>query len=180
MHLDHTGSLIDLLSNNISNNRNISIYLPLSASTRDIKQILSFGVIDQKIHVVSRSQKIIDSFYSTGSLGGFIKEQSLIVDTKKGLVIITGCAHPGIVHIVNTSLKLFSKKPLLVLGGFHLFNKDKREISKIIDRFKEMQVKYVAPCHCSGDNAKALFKKEYKDHYIQCGTGKVISTSNLI
>jgi len=179
MHYDHTGGLAGLLTYNLKNNSNVLIFFPSSVNNRDLRLIKTFGILKQNIKIITNPQKITNNIYSTGSLGSFIKEQSLVIDTKKGLIIITGCAHPGITYIVKRSIELFRNKPLLVLGGFHLFSKSEREIFKIIEQFKQLGVKYVSPCHCSGDTARTLFKKEYGKYYIDVGVGKIINIKDL-
>lgn len=62
----------------------------------------------------------------------------------------------------------------MVLGGFHLSSMSKQDVEEIIKGFKETGVEKVAPCHCSGDLSRELFKKAYGKDYIQAGCGKMI------
>lgn len=96
------------------------------------------------------------------------------MNTENGLIIITGCAHPGIVNIVKKSKEIANKNIYLVLGGFHLGEASDSEINSIIKNFRELEVKKVAPCHCTGDKAIQLFEQEYKDDFIKNGVGKII------
>jgi 7,8-dihydropterin-6-yl-methyl-4-(beta-D-ribofuranosyl)aminobenzene 5'-phosphate synthase len=105
---------------------------------------------------------------------GWIKEQSLVLDTEKGLVLMTGCAHPRIVHIIARVKEIFRKDISLALGGFHLAGFEEKEIREIIRKFRDSGIKKVGPAHCSGDEARALFYKEYKDDCIEIGVGKKI------
>lgn len=105
---------------------------------------------------------------------GWIKEQSLILDTDKGLVVVTGCAHPRIVKIISTAKELLKKDVYMVLGGFHLSGFSEKEIEEIIARFRSLGVKKVGPCHCSGDKCRIIFAKEYLDDFITIGVGKEI------
>jgi len=93
----------------------------------------------------------------------------LIIDSRKGLIIITGCAHPGIVNIVKKAKELIKRdKVYLVLGGFH------HPSLSCIKEFKELQVEKVAPSHCTGDLVREAFRKEYKENFIESGVGKII------
>ena len=65
------------------------------------------------------------------------------------------------------------------MGGFHLNATSNREINNIIKAFKDMRVKYAGPCHCTGDNARALFAEQFGDKYINIGVGRVITGKNL-
>jgi len=104
-----------------------------------------------------------------------VKEHSLILDTKRGLVVITGCAHPGIVKIIKTVKNQFSDKEIyLVMGGFHLYNLSESEVKQIIENFKNLGVQKVVPSHCTGDQAIGLFAEAYQGDFIQNGVGKLI------
>jgi len=123
--------------------------------------------------------KVCENVYSTGQLGKWIKEQSLIIRTNKGLIIISGCAHTGIVKIINTAKDLLKDDTLLVMGGFHLEWASKGKTEKIISAFRQLGLCYVGPCHGSGDKAKCLFEKHFGKNYINIGAGKVITMADL-
>jgi 7,8-dihydropterin-6-yl-methyl-4-(beta-D-ribofuranosyl)aminobenzene 5'-phosphate synthase len=112
-------------------------------------------------------------------MGTLIKEQGLVLRTQKGLVIITGCAHPGIVKMVNTAKDLFNEQILLVMGGFHLEWATQGKIESIIKTFEGINVKYAGPCHCTGQKARLLFAERFGDHYINIGVGRVIRIEDL-
>ena len=172
IHSDHTGGLRSFLQKNPQ----ITVYLPKSFPERFKDDIRNYQA---NLIEVEQSLKICEDVYSTGQLGIWIKEQSLIVRTDKGLVIITGCAHPGIVKTVNTAKELLKDDILLVMGGFHLEWASAGKIEKIISDFKQSNVRYVGPCHCSGDKARTLFQKHFGKNYINIGAGKVITAAVL-
>jgi 7,8-dihydropterin-6-yl-methyl-4-(beta-D-ribofuranosyl)aminobenzene 5'-phosphate synthase len=180
IHGDHTGGLDSFLEKN----HDVTVYLLKSFPKKFKDNILSFR---SKIVEVERPLKICENVYSTGRLGRLIKEQSLIVRTDKGLIVITGCAHPGIVKIVNRAKDLMRapalREPkddiLLVIGGFHLEWATKGRIKKIISAFKQLGVRYIGPAHCSGDKARSLFEKHFGENYINVGAGKVVTIGDL-
>ena len=193
IHPDHTGGLGSLLEKN----PNVIVYLPESFPTRFKDSVQNNRA---KIVEVEQPMKICENVYSTGQLGKWIKEQSLIIQTEAGLILITGCAHPGIVKIVNpvrssrqrgtgaecltsngvnTAKDLVKDDFLLVMGGFHLEWASRGKIEKIISAFKQWHVRYVGPCHCTGDKARALFEKHFGENYINIGAGKVITLADL-
>jgi len=180
IHGDHTGGLSSFLEKN----PNVTVYLP-SVFPKKFKDNVRNS--EAKIIEVNETLQICENVYSTGQLGKLIKEQSLIIRTDKGLIIITGCAHPGIVNIVNTA-KALMRVPalrgpkddiLLVMGGFHLEWATKGGIEKIISAFKQLGVRYVGPCHCSGQKARSLFEKHFSSNYINIGAGKLITLADL-
>ena len=172
IHGDHTGGLRSFLEKNPQ----ITVYLPRSFPEGFKNDIRKYKA---KVIEVEQPLKICEDVYSTGQLGIWIKEQSLIIKTDKGLVIVTGCAHPGIVKIVNTAKELLKDDVLLVMGGFHLEWASAGKIEKIISAFKQLNVRYVGPCHCSGDKARTLFRKHFGKNYINIGAGKVITVADL-
>ena len=118
--------------------------------------------------------RICKGVYSTGVLGNGIKEQALIISTDRGLIVITGCAHPGIVHILQTVKELNSDNILLVMGGFHLGAMRKVQLEEIIANFRELGVEMVGSCHCTGELARQKFKQEYGNHFLDVGVGRLI------
>ncbi|MCP5103503.1 MAG: MBL fold metallo-hydrolase [bacterium] len=107
-------------------------------------------------------------------MGSEIKEQSLILDTDKGLILITGCSHPGIVSIVKKTMEIRKKKVFMALGGFHLWGKPENELKTIIAQLKELGVVKVGATHCTGDPAIKLFKEAFGKNYVSMGVGKVL------
>jgi 7,8-dihydropterin-6-yl-methyl-4-(beta-D-ribofuranosyl)aminobenzene 5'-phosphate synthase len=67
---------------------------------------------------VSEPVTIADHIRITGELGTTIVEQALLIETRRGLIVLTGCAHPGIVEIVRQAKTV--GEVYLVMGGFHL------------------------------------------------------------
>jgi len=129
---------------------------------------------------IGKAQEISPGLYSTGDLEGTTREQAALLQTPSGTVVITGCAHPGIVKIVETAKTILPDDDLaLVMGGFHLLNNKNNEIMKTISQFKTMGVRYAAASHCSGECARNLFAREYGKHFIPLGAGSVITMKNI-
>ena len=147
----------------------VTVYLPecLPESIKDTVRKSGAELVE-----VREPVKICERAYSTGELGAWIKEQSLVIETDKGLVVITGCAHPGVVNVVREAKGLRGGDVHLVLGGFHLCWLNVFQIKDIIDGVKKEGVEMVAPCHCSGDLARSTFGKTYGENFILVGVGK--------
>lgn len=167
IHGDHTGGLWEFLKQNSK----VRVYFPHSFPQSFRDNVRSYGA---EAISVSKSTEVSKGVYSTGEMGTSIKEQSLIVRTNKGLVILTGCAHPGIVNIAEESQRLLNEKILLALGGFHLFGSSSKEIQRIIEELKQMGVEKIAPNHCSGGKAIKMFRKEWRKDFIDAGCGTII------
>jgi len=165
-HGDHTGGLVDVLKIN----PNVSVYLPFSFPYEFVRKVEMF-----KANVVSVKDpvEICENVFLTGEMGVQIKEQSLIINTQKGLVIVTGCSHQGIVNILKRAKEIIDKPIYLVFGGFHLGGTSDKTLQKIIQSFKELGVEKCGATHCTGDKAISLFREAYGENYMPMGTGKV-------
>jgi 7,8-dihydropterin-6-yl-methyl-4-(beta-D-ribofuranosyl)aminobenzene 5'-phosphate synthase len=172
IHPDHTGGLEGFLEKN----PDVAVYLPKSFPERFKDNVLSQGA---KVIEVGQPMEICENVWSAGQTGKWIKEQSFVIKTDKGSVLIVGCSHPGIVNILNEAKDLVKDDILLVMGGFHLECAGKSKIEKVLSVFRHLQVRYVGLCHGSGDKARSLFEEYFDRKYIKLGAGKVITIANL-
>jgi 7,8-dihydropterin-6-yl-methyl-4-(beta-D-ribofuranosyl)aminobenzene 5'-phosphate synthase len=156
---DHVGGLEGFLEvNNV-----VKVFIPSSFSKKTKNMILDKGATFEE---VSDTKKIAEFIYSTGVLTGPPDEQSLMLETNRGLVVLTGCAHPGIVRILKRAKDIADKDRIyLVAGGFH------HPPLSVIKEFREINVEKVAPSHCTGDRVREAFKDEYKEDFIEYGVG---------
>lgn len=164
-HGDHTGGLLAFLGKN----SDVSVYLPPSCPDSFIQKIKGTGA---KVVIPDAPVEICKGVHLTGPMGEKIIEQSMIVDTAEGAVVITGCSHPGIVNIIRKSKSILSKEIYLVFGGFHLLRKSDEELKQIISEFRELGVKKVGPTHCSGERAIQMFRQAYGPGFVQMGVGR--------
>jgi 7,8-dihydropterin-6-yl-methyl-4-(beta-D-ribofuranosyl)aminobenzene 5'-phosphate synthase len=102
-----------------------------------------------------------------------------VVHTARGLVVLTGCAHPGIVRILEKATLLHGEPVLLLLGGFHLEWSMRRKLEKIVAAFRAHSVRHVAPTHCSGDKARQFFQQHYGPQHLEVGVGKTVTLADL-
>ena len=167
IHADHCGGLEKFLQRN----PNVTVYLPESFPASFRQAIQDYGA---RVKTVGKPAQLFAQIHSTGEMGKLIKEQSLILETPKGLVIITGCAHPGIVHIAEKAKSLLKKDIYMVVGGLHLAGTSTTRIREIIKKLKDLGVEKVAPSHCTGEEAISLFKKSWGKNFVEGGCGAVI------
>jgi 7,8-dihydropterin-6-yl-methyl-4-(beta-D-ribofuranosyl)aminobenzene 5'-phosphate synthase len=164
VHGDHVGGLSGFLRENPT----VTVYLPQSfpADIKDATRRAGAELVEVRGPV-----EICEHASSTGEVGDGIKEQALMIETARGLVVITGCAHPGIVKIVRQVQELAGEQIHLVLGGFHLGGASEAAIRGIVEDFQRLGVQKVAPCHCSGDIARRSFAETYGKDFIPAGVG---------
>ena len=102
----------------------------------------------------------------------FSHEQSLVIETEKGLVIINSCSHGGAVNIINEVKQTFPEKHIHgLIGGFHLFNKSNEEVRNVAREIKNTGIDYVCTGHCTKDRAFAIMKEELGDKLEQLHVG---------
>ncbi len=166
-HGDHTGGLFAFLKEN----NKVTVYVPVSFPDSFKQRVKDSGA---KIVSVDEPVEICKNVHLTGEITGPVNEQALILDTNKGLVVITGCAHPGIAGIVKRAKDVAKKDVYLVFGGFHLGGKSEAEVKEIVRQLKELGVQKVGATHCTGDLAIGLFKQAYGENFVQMGVGRVI------
>jgi len=172
-HPDHIGGILKFLG--IRNEINVSLVKSFPSGFK--KAVKKTGA---NLTEVYQPRIISRNCLSTGELKDFVKnEHSLIVLTNKGSIIITGCAHLGVIEIVECAKMITNKEVLLVVGGFHLIMDSGSSIRRIALRFKELGVRHVAPSHCSGDEALKIFAEVYGDRFIKSGVGRKINVNDF-
>ena len=164
IHGDHVGGLFGFLEENNA----VTVYLPASFPQEFKTRVQRSGA---QVVEVQGPMKIGEGVYSTGELGTWIKEQALAVESPEGLVVITGCAHPGIVQVVQRTKEISNEKVHLVVGGFHMAGMSEDRVRAVVQALRELGVAQVAPCHCSGDLARQLFQKAWGDGFYPAGVG---------
>lgn len=142
-HFDHTGGLADFLKVNSKIKR---IYVPST-----------LGLVGEII--LREPQEIHNNVFSTGELENI--EQALGVKTGKGIVLVVGCSHPEMNHILDVAKKF--GEIYAVVGGLHGFS--------AFELFKELEL--ICPTHCT--QHKTEIKELYPQEYIEGGAGRIIT-----
>jgi 7,8-dihydropterin-6-yl-methyl-4-(beta-D-ribofuranosyl)aminobenzene 5'-phosphate synthase len=144
-HFDHVGGLAHFLKHNSE----VSVYLPESCSGgKQTEQIVS----------VSDPLPIGKYLFSTGELGNI--EQSLAVQTEKGIVLIVGCSHPNMQDILHAASQF--GQIYAIVGGMHGFRQ--------FELFQGLEA--ICPTHCTQHIQE--IRSLYPQAYIQGGAGRVI------
>jgi len=153
-HWDHTGGLRALL------HPGVAVSLPSSFPLTFKKHIAKKAA---RVVEVSEPKEIVPGVYTTGELRivRLLTEQSLVLKTKgdKGVVVLTGCGHPGLEKIFEAA-KAFGKL-YGVIGGFHGFKK--------LELLQGLEL--IVPCH--GTVRKKEMLGMYPEKVVRCGAGMV-------
>jgi 7,8-dihydropterin-6-yl-methyl-4-(beta-D-ribofuranosyl)aminobenzene 5'-phosphate synthase len=107
-------------------------------------------------------------------------DQALVMHLKdKGLVVVSGCSHAGIVNTVRYAKKLTGvAKVHAILGGFHLSGAFfEKIVDKTIDELKALSPVVVVPMHCTGRKAMEQFSREFPSSFVLNSVGSKITLS---
>jgi 7,8-dihydropterin-6-yl-methyl-4-(beta-D-ribofuranosyl)aminobenzene 5'-phosphate synthase len=168
-HLDHTLGIPIILE---KTGYKPVIYVP-AADVEDFRSKYNRATIKP----VHNAQHITGSIWSTGEMkaslnNDAISEQSIIILQGKMAYIFTGCAHQGIIAIVEKTKSLHPDKDIALLaGGFHLLDHTIEQLRDISEKLNTLEVKKIAPSHCTGDKAIAFFRSEWKERFIDFNIG---------
>lgn len=125
-----------------------------------------FEKINQRFYIRENNQMKLDYFKDEIVLG---------IESSKGLIILLGCSHPGIVNIISSIIeKTGNKQIYCVLGGTHLVGADKKRIYKTLDYIKRLEIDHLGFSHCTGEKAEKIFEKELPDSFFHNNTGTKI------
>lgn len=165
-HGDHTAGIPWITEVNPS----VKCYLPASYAD----QLKARETLPPHYKRIDKPTHLYGPFYSTGDEFAAFREQALVVKTKNGGVLVTGCGHPGIVRMVTVAEKELGIEIHTVIGGLHLMSNSEEDIEQIANSLKEMGIIHICPTHCTGDKSIAILKAFFGDGYIMGGTGKKI------
>jgi 7,8-dihydropterin-6-yl-methyl-4-(beta-D-ribofuranosyl)aminobenzene 5'-phosphate synthase len=157
VHGDHTNGL-KLLA---SIKPGMRVYVPPDKSLISYVENLGLKPIQ-----VNSTVEVSEGIYAVKPLYGPPVEEALAIKTGKGLVILVGCSHPGVVNIVRQAVKDIGMRPYIVLGGFHMAGATAQEVQEVASQLVEMGVEKIYPLHCSGDAIRSYLAEHYKE---SCG-----------
>jgi len=143
-HFDHTGGLSTFLDQN----NDVKLWVPVSL--RGVKKL-------GEVVEIERARKLYEGIFSTGELEGI--EQSLCLETQKGIVVIAGCSHPRMTHILDAASQF--GKVYGIIGGLH---------GNRPESLKGLEL--ICATHCT--QYKEDIASLYPGNHIEGGAGRVI------
>ncbi|MCK5053426.1 MAG: MBL fold metallo-hydrolase [Anaerolineales bacterium] len=96
-------------------------------------------------------------------------DQAIVINVEgKGLIVLSGCAHSGIVNTVNHAKDFFKIDSIYaVMGGFHLSRASDDEIDRTVDFIHSLGTRLVVPSHCTGIRAISRFAQKMPDEFVE-------------
>lgn len=102
-------------------------------------------------------------------------DQSLVITTEQGLLVILGCAHAGIVNILNYARqKTGDNRILAVIGGTHLWPVTSEQKEKSLSALAAMDIGRIGVSHCTGFEMSVRLAQQFGERFFTCNVGSVI------
>jgi len=102
-------------------------------------------------------------------------DQTLIVNTKKGLIIILGCSHSGMINIINHIIDKTGQNHIrTIIGGTHLGPASEETKEKTIQALKKYDIEKIGVSHCTGLETSMRLFQEFRDRFFFCNVGSII------
>ena len=104
-----------------------------------------------------------------------LDDQTLFIESTKGLVVVFGCAHSGVVNTLDYVTKLTKQSNIYaIIGGMHLINANLTRIENTIEAFKKYDIQKIVPLHCTGQEATEKMKKAFGEKCMSLEAGAKI------
>jgi 7,8-dihydropterin-6-yl-methyl-4-(beta-D-ribofuranosyl)aminobenzene 5'-phosphate synthase len=132
----------------------------------EIPRQTSFEQGDKKLVVKDKKGYVQDSI---------LDDQTLIIKTAKGLFIILGCSHSGIINIINYAIEKTGQEHIhTIIGGTHLGPADKETREKSIEALKQFDIERIGVSHCTGLETSMQLYYEFGERFFFCNVGTVV------
>ena len=204
-HYDHTGGLPSLPAQGTAVYAHPDIFLPRYVKRNDGK-VSNIGMPFRKqdleeygyiFHLNKKSDSFRD-FIFTGEIprandfestktnsykdskltvrDEIIDDQSLFFQTDKGIVVLLGCSHSGIINTLHHIQKQTGEKKFYwIIGGTHLIKAGEQRLGWTVDELKKIKFQYISPLHCTGIKAVSIFQSAFEEKLYNLTCGDVIS-----
>lgn len=141
--------------------------MPGLISTGEVERITDFEEVGMSLFTIENGHVKNDCMRDDISLVANV--------LGKGLVIVTGCSHAGIVNIIQQSIKLTGTKKIHgIVGGFHLIDASKERVQKTARALKKINPDWVYAGHCTGFRAQVELYNVFKEQFLPLHTGMII------
>jgi len=135
--------------------------------TGEIPRKTSFEEVEKVIQTKNEAGEFIPDTVSD--------DFALVIDTDKGLLIILGCAHAGIINTMNYAIEKTGKTSIYaVIGGTHLWPVSEEQREKTIDALKAFDMARIGVSHCTGLPPAMRLAQEFGERFFFCNVGSVV------
>ena len=141
--------------------------MPGLMTTGEVARVTDFEEVDMSLFTVIEGEIKSDRMLDDVSVAAHVKE--------KGIVVVTGCGHAGIVNILRHIRSLKGEQKIHgIIGGFHLIEASETRILKTVQGLKEFEPDWIAAGHCTGFRTQVELFNTFKDKFSPLCTGMVV------
>ncbi|KKC29418.1 MBL fold metallo-hydrolase [Caldanaerobacter subterraneus] len=139
--------------------------MPGVMTTGEVERVTDFEEVGISLKTITEDGRIVEDVMKD--------DISFVANIKgKGIVIISGCSHAGIVNITKRAVKLTGEdKILAIIGGLHLIDASSERISKTVQALKEFDIELISAGHCTGFKAQVELYKAFGERFVPLHTG---------
>jgi len=147
--------------------------LPGVLASGEIPRITSFEKLTGKPMTIINGSQVRDKL---------LDDQSLFINiARKGVLVICGCAHAGLINTLEHALNVTKTKRLYgFIGGTHLINPKETRLKETITHLKKFDLQLTSPAHCTGHKSIAALNQAFPDSFVLNYTGRVIDTAKKL
>jgi len=139
-------------------------FVPGLITTGEVRRQTEFEEVGIALFTLADGRVVQDTMKDDISLVAQVRD--------KGLVIVTGCSHAGIVNIVKHSVEMTGERRIAaILGGFHLLSASEERIGKTVAALSQFDIELISAGHCTGFKAQAALYQTFKDRFKPLQTG---------
>lgn len=132
------------------------------------------GEVSRKASFEKPDHRLFSEVDGKTSQDIFLDDQSLILDTEKGFILLLGCAHSGMINIIHHVIHKTGKDKFhAILGGTHLDFLTPEQLEESIKALKQMEIEKIGVSHCTGMRAAFRLQQEFKDRFFYGCVGSV-------
>jgi len=142
--------------------------------TKVEKGVFLTGEVPRKTPFEKQDPRLFSEIDGKTTQDFFLDDQSLILDTDKGMVLILGCAHSGMINIIHHVMQRAGKEKFFaILGGTHLDFLTPEQLEESIKSLKKMEIGKIGVSHCTGMRAAFRLHQEFGDRFFYGCVGSV-------
>jgi len=155
---------IEKAGGSLSLTRDPFIIMPGIMTTGEVKRRTDFEEVGIELKTIENGM-IVDDL--------MLDDISVIANVKdKGLVIVTGCSHSGIINIANQAIEVSGVNKIeSIIGGLHLVDASDIAIKRTVEEFSKLDVAWISAGHCTGFKAQAEFYYTFRERFLPLHTG---------
>jgi 7,8-dihydropterin-6-yl-methyl-4-(beta-D-ribofuranosyl)aminobenzene 5'-phosphate synthase len=139
------------------------------------KRIFLTGEVPRKTSFEKPDPRLFSEINGKTTQDIFLDDQSLVLDTERGLILILGCAHSGMINIINHVINQTGKdKFYAILGGTHLDFLTPEQLEETIVALNKLEIEKIGVSHCTGMRAAFRLQQEFGDQFFYGCVGSVL------